>query len=242
MQPRCPEETIILALDVESLEDASRILQAAGDRARTFKVGSELFTRCGPSAVELVKKSGKDVFLDLKFHDIPNTVSRAVSAAAALGVKILNVHASGGFEMMKAAAEAARASGLAMPPKILAVTILTSIDEKILSEEIGVRHNVEQQVLHLARLAASAGLDGVVASPKEVSAIRRHLGPDFLIVTPGIRPAWAARGDQRRVMTPAEAIMAGADYIVIGRPVTASENPREALDRIIAEISASQAG
>jgi len=235
MQPCRPEETIIIALDVGSLEQARDLAEAIGDRAVLFKVGSELFTRCGPAAVELLRERGKEVFLDLKFHDIPNTVSRAVAAAAALGVKMLNVHASGGVEMMKAAAEAAKASGNS--PKVLAVTVLTSIDDAILAEDIGCGRRVEQQVVHLAGLASEGGLDGVVASPKEIGVIRQSLGPDFLIVTPGIRPRWAAKGDQRRVTTPAEAIQAGANYIVIGRPVTASDDPRQALERIIAEIS-----
>lgn len=245
---RCSlDETIIIALNVESLDQAQKLIEATGDRARIYKVGSELFTRCGPAAVKLLKERGKDVFLDLKFHDIPNTVAGAVAAAVALGVKMLNVHASGGVEMMKAAAEAARpkksgseesrSMGESVgPPKVLAVTVLTSIDKKILENEVGCRRKVEEQVLHLARLAKEAGLDGVVASPKEVVLIRENLGRDFLIVTPGIRPLWAAKGDQKRVMTPAEAVRAGADHIVIGRPITASDDPKGAFDRILTEI------
>jgi orotidine-5'-phosphate decarboxylase len=235
MQQRRPEETIIIALDVGGLEQAKDVVEALGDRAVLYKVGSELFTRCGPAAVELLRERGKEVFLDLKFHDIPNTVSRAVAAASALGVKMLNVHASGGVEMMKAAAEAAKASRNG--PKVLAVTVLTSMDDSILAEEVGCRQRVEEQVVHLAKLASNAGLDGVVASPKEIGLIRQHLGPHLLIVTPGIRPRWAAKGDQKRVTTPAEAIEAGANYLVIGRPVTASDDPKQALERIIAEIS-----
>jgi orotidine-5'-phosphate decarboxylase len=235
MHQRRPEETIIIALDVKSLEQASSLVETIGRRAVLYKVGSELFTCCGPPAVKLLRDHGKEVFLDLKFHDIPNTVAGAVAAAAGLGVKMLNVHASGGLEMMKAGAEAAKAAGNAM--KVLAVTVLTSIDEAILREDIGCRRPVEEQVVHLAKLARRAGLDGVVASPKETGAIRQSLGRDFLIVTPGIRPNWAAKGDQKRVTTPAEAIQAGADYIVIGRPVTGSDDPERALERILAEIS-----
>jgi len=247
MQRCSPEETVIIALDVESLNQAEKIIEATGERASLYKVGSELFTRCGPPAVKLLRDHSKEVFLDLKFHDIPNTVAGAVAAGAALGVKMLNVHASGGFEMMKAAAEGARRQGTGSAeggsggrrqkaPKVLAVTVLTSIDERILGEEVGCRRAVQEQVLHLAQLAKKAGLDGVVASPKEVALIRENLGGDFLIVTPGIRPLWAAKGDQKRVMTPAEAIRAGADYIVIGRPITASDDPKAAFDRIVAEI------
>lgn len=237
MQQRRPEETILIALDVASLEQAKAMVQAIGNRAVGYKVGFELFTRCGPAAVEFLRKQNKEVFLDLKFHDIPNTVAGAVSAAADLGVRMLNVHASGGTEMMKAAVRAANAS--VSRPYVLAVTVLTSINQEILSEEVGCQRAVEAHVLHLARLASAAGLAGVVSSPKEIAIIRETLGPDFLIVTPGIRPAWAAKGDQKRVMTPAEAIRAGADYIVIGRPITANPNPRDALERIIAEISQS---
>ena len=232
-----PEERVIIALDVGSLDEAEKVVRATGERAVVYKIGSELFTRCGPSSVELLRKHGKEVFLDLKFHDIPNTVSRAVAAAAALGVKMLNVHAFGGAEMMRAAVEAAKRAGGGEGPKVLAVTVLTSIDESILGEDIGCRREVEEQVVHLAKVAAGSGLDGVVASAKEVAVIRQTVGSEFLIVTPGIRPRWAAKGDQRRVTTPAEALRAGADYIVVGRPVTASENPKEALERIIAEIS-----
>ncbi len=234
-----PEEKVIIALDVASLDEARRLVEATGERAVVYKIGSELFTSCGPQAVELLARYQKEVFLDLKFHDIPNTVSRAVSAAAVLGVKMLNVHASGGAEMMRAAVEAARGGAIGERPKVLAVTVLTSIDASILAEDIGcpAGRGVEDQVIHLARLAEDSGMDGVVASAKEVALLRPQVGSEFLIVTPGIRPHWAARGDQKRVTTPAEALRAGADYIVIGRPVTASDNPKEALDRILAEIS-----
>jgi orotidine-5'-phosphate decarboxylase len=237
MEAVAPEKRVIIALDVASLDEAKRLVEATGERAVVYKIGSELFTSCGPQAVELLTRYQKEVFLDLKFHDIPNTVSRAVTAAATLGVKMLNVHASGGAEMMRAAVEAARGRPDGERPKVLAVTVLTSIDAPILAEDVGCRRSVEDQVVHLARLAEGSGMDGVVASAKEVALLRPRVGSEFLIVTPGIRPRWAARGDQKRVTTPAEAFRTGADYIVIGRPVTASDNPKEALDRILAEIS-----
>jgi len=232
-----PGERVIIALDVASLDEAEKVVEATGEQAVVYKIGSELFTRCGPPAVDLLRRRGKEVFLDLKFHDIPNTVSKAVAAAAALGVNMLNVHAFGGADMMSAAAEAAKKAGRGESPKVLAVTVLTSIDESILAEDMGCRRAVEEQVVHLAKLAAKSGLDGVVASAKEIAVIRQNLGSEFLIVTPGIRPRWAAKGDQKRVTTPAEALRAGADYIVIGRPVTASSDPKEALERILTEIS-----
>jgi orotidine-5'-phosphate decarboxylase len=237
MKESRPEERVIIALDVGSLEEVESIVGAIGQRGVFYKIGSELFTRCGPASVAFLRERGKDVFLDLKFHDIPNTVSRAVTAAAALGAKMLNVHASGGAEMIRAAVEAARAAVNGEPPKVLAVTVLTSIDQSILEDDMGCRRTIEEQVVHLASVAAKSGADGVIASPREVGLIRQNIGPEFLIVTPGIRPRWAAKGDQRRVTTPSEAFRAGADYIVIGRPVTASDSPKEAMERILAEIS-----
>lgn len=240
MQTPKAEEKVIIALDVASLDEARRVVELIGDQAVTYKIGFEFFTRCGPPAISLLRELGKEVFLDLKYHDIPNTVSKAVVAAAALDVKMLNVHASGGMAMMRAAAESAKATGGSRTPIVLAVTVLTSIDQAILEEEIGCSRPVEEQVAHFARLAAESGLDGVVASPKEIGIIRREVGPRFLIVTPGIRPLWAATGDQRRVTTPSQAVRAGADYLVIGRPVTASKDPRGALARILTEISEMQ--
>jgi len=228
-------ERIIVALDRPTLKEAERVLKALGGVISFFKIGKELFTAVGPGSVQLVKEHGGRVFLDLKFHDIPNTVRGAVRSAIGLGVDMLKVHASGGLKMMRSAVEARQ--GASARSLLLAVTVLTSIDDAALRNELRVPHDAGDQVLHLARLAQQAGLDGVVASPWEIGAIRANLGADFRIVTPGIRPKWAEAGDQKRVMTPREAIGAGADYIVIGRPITAAQDPAEAVLRILREIA-----
>jgi orotidine-5'-phosphate decarboxylase len=201
-----------------------------------FKVGSQLFTTEGPRAVHKLAGLGFDIFLDLKFHDIPNTVAGAVAAAAKLPrVRLVNVHASGGIEMMRAAREAA--GSRKSRPAVLAVTILTSLDAKAL-RAIGMSGSPASRATALAQLAKSAGMDGVVASAQEVKAIRRACGPKFLIVVPGIRPAATAANDQSRIATPAEAIRAGADYLVVGRPITAAQNPRTAALAVAQEIAA----
>jgi orotidine-5'-phosphate decarboxylase len=216
-----------------------------------FKVGSELFTAEGPVPVRYLVTTGHRVFLDLKFHDIPNTVRAAAREAVELGVSMVNVHASGGRKMMEAALEGARSAlqsvsrrmqgsagivvGDEARPKVLAVTVLTSLASQDL-EELGISGTPVEAVIRLARLAQSAGLDGVVASPREISAIRQACGPGFLIVTPGIRPASAATDDQARVATPASAIAAGADYLVVGRPITGAPDPVAAADAIVAEM------
>ena len=207
-----------------------------------FKVGSELFTAEGPVTVRYLVTTGHKVFLDLKFHDIPNTVRAAAREAAELGVSLVNVHASGGRKMMEAALEGVRSaraagSGAGERPKVLAVTILTSLESGDL-EELGISGTPVEAVIRLARLAKSAGLDGVVASPREISAMRQACGPGFLIVTPGIRPATAATNDQARIATPASAIAAGADYLVVGRPITGASDPVAAADAIAAEMDA----
>jgi len=212
------------------------------------KIGNQLFTAAGPTAVEHAQKRGARVFLDLKYHDIPNTVAGAVREATRLGVFMLNVHTSGGVAMMRAAAEAATkaASDFAVArPIVLGVTVLTSLDRKALSRELGVRASVEGHVLHLAERAHEAGLDGCVASPQEIGLLRRALGPKWVIVTPGVRPGGAGgpgeaprpKDDQKRVATPASAIRAGADYLVVGRPITAAPDPAAALDAIVEEIT-----
>jgi orotidine-5'-phosphate decarboxylase len=231
---------IIFALDVATLEEVRRFVGLLKDRVGLFKVGLELFTAFGPEAVKAVQEEGGDVFLDLKLHDIPNTVARAAEEAVKLGVPMFNLHATGGMEMMRATAQRCRnmAEQLNRPrPIILAVTILTSLDEENL-KEIGWIGPVSEHVVHLAELAQKAGIDGVVASPQEIISIRQRCGPQFIIVTPGIRPAFAAPGqdDQKRVMTAKEAITAGADYIVIGRPVRLAQDPAAAMDQVIAEI------
>jgi orotidine-5'-phosphate decarboxylase len=236
-----PGRRVIFALDVSSLEEARRFVRLLKDRTGFFKVGLELFTAFGKEAVRAVQEEGGRVFLDLKFHDIPNTVSRAAEEAVRLGVDMLNLHASGGTEMMRETADRCRklAEKLSRPkPILLAVTLLTSLDEKNL-QEVGLQGPIAERVVALADLAKQAGIDGVVASPQEITAIRRKCGPQFVIVTPGIRPAFAEAGkdDQKRVLTAGEAVLAGADYIVVGRPVRLAPDPAAAMDKVIAEIS-----
>lgn len=244
---------LIVALDVDTKEKALNIVKKLKDSVKIFKIGSELFTSCGPSIVEEVKKSGAKIFLDLKLHDIPTTVAKTAVSLTRLGVDIMNVHALGGLEMMKKCAEIVREEAKKLkiePPKVIAVTVLTSMDENNL-KKIGVSDNMETQVLRLAKLSKDAGLDGVVASPSEVKSIRKNLGKDFLIVTPGVRPSWADKNgpsknsgpilgltqdDQKRVATPREAIDNGADFIVVGRPVIEAPDPVEAVKKILEEI------
>jgi orotidine-5'-phosphate decarboxylase len=243
-------ERLIVALDFPDRSAALKLVDQVHDLVRTFKIGSELFTAEGPAIVGEIVSSGASVFLDLKFHDIPNTVAGAVSSAARLGVAIMNVHTLGGVEMMRAAANAAteysnNGSGSRTPPAsnrpprrpaIIGVTVLTSMDGSGLGQ-VGITEAVHDEVMKLASLAEAAGLDGVVASPHETRLIREALPREnFMIVTPGIRPAWSAPGDQRRFTTPSEAISYGADYIVVGRPITASPDPRVAVQKIIEEI------
>jgi orotidine-5'-phosphate decarboxylase len=196
------------------------------------KIGKQLFTAEGPAAIRAMHDLGLRVFLDLKYHDIPNTVAGAVAVAKTLGVWLLDVHASGGGEMMRAAANAAAGPDR---PLVIAVTVLTSFSEPVYQAITGTSRSIEAQVRHLARETQASGLDGVVASPQEITGIRQECGPGFLIVTPGIRPADAALNDQQRVMTPREAIRAGADYLVIGRPITAAPDPVAAAEAINAE-------
>ncbi len=230
---------LFVALDVETLAEAEALLDRFGESAPGVKIGTQLFTAAGPTAVERAHKRGARVFLDLKYHDIPNTVAGAVREATRLGVFMLNVHASGGRAMMRAAAEAATkaASDFAVTrPIVLGVTVLTSLDRKALQTELGVAASVESHVLRLAERAREAGLDGCVASPREIGLLRRALGPAWKIVTPGIRPA-SRDDDQVRVATPASAIRAGADYVVVGRPITAAADPAAAMRAIIEEIA-----
>jgi orotidine-5'-phosphate decarboxylase len=234
------EEKIIIALDVGTKPEAMA-LAARLPGARMFKVGMELFTADGPPLIQELGRLGKKIFLDLKYHDIPNTVAGAVRSASRHGVAMLTLHASGGGEMMAAAAAAAReeADRSGRPrPILLGVTVLTSLKDAQL-REIGCSDPVTGQVLRLTHLAGAAGLDGVVCSPHEVQMIKKEFGREFLAVTPGIRPAWAAAQDQKRILTPAEAVAKGADYLVIGRPVTGAPSPREAFEKIVAEISGS---
>lgn len=233
------KEKLIIALDVSDAQQAIDIVDRLGDDAAVFKVGFELFVSAGPGIVEKIQGRGKKVFLDLKFHDIPNTVSKAALAAARLGVYMFNVHASGGLTMMKKCKDAVVELCLKeniQRPKIIGVTALTSLDNEILKNELGVQYSLKTHVKHLALLALKAGLDGVVASPHETSMIKQHCGDDFLVVTPGIRPSWVPPDDQRRTATPKEALRQGADYIVMGRGILTHEDPIKALELISLEI------
>ena len=235
-----PAERIILALDVEGYDEAIDIVQRFRKDLDIFKVGSELFTSAGPGIVEKINAMGKKVFLDLKFHDIPNTVCKSALAAARLGVFMFNVHTLGGFEMMHQAARILSKLSLEKNidrPKLIGVTILTSIDQKALRDELGMDVRMSTQVKHLAGMAQRAGLDGVVASPEDAEIIRPRFGKGFLIVTPGIRPPWAPPDDQKRMATPKQALRRGADYLVIGRAITAQPDPLSALRRIEEEIA-----
>lgn len=231
-------ERLIIALDVESAAQALRLVERLQPLVGMFKVGSQLFTAAGPEIVRRIVQAGARVFLDLKFHDIPNTVAGATAEATRLGIHILNVHALGGSEMMRRAVEAAHKASERQNtarPRVIAVTVLTSADQKALAE-VGIDEPPAALVLRLAKLAAQVGLDGVVASPQEASLIRASLQrDDFLIVTPGVRPASTAAHDQKRVATPAAAIRAGADYVVMGRAVLEAPDPEEAVRRIIEE-------
>ncbi|MGH9536967.1 MAG: orotidine-5'-phosphate decarboxylase [Terriglobales bacterium] len=234
-----PRQHLIVALDVSSAAAAQRIVAAVGDSALTYKVGMQLFTAEGPGVVRELAASGRRVFLDLKYHDIPTTVAAAVREAAELRVSMLTVHAAGGAKMLRAAIDAAHSVNPAL--MVLGVTVLTSMDDHDL-DKVGVHSPVVDQVLRLASLAITNGCQGVVASALEASELRLKLGDHFLIVTPGVRPAGKDHGDQSRVVTPAEAIAAGSTYIVVGRPITAAPNPgaeaRSILDQMSLAVSA----
>jgi orotidine-5'-phosphate decarboxylase len=230
-------DQLLVALDVDTADEARRLAGALRGLAGGFKIGSRLFTSHGPSIVEELAGQGDRVFLDLKFHDIPNTVAGAVAAATRLGAWMINVHASGGGPMMRAARDAAHeeAARMSRPaPLVIAVTMLTSFAEEALPQ-IGMTGPIADQVARLAALAQSAGLDGVVASAHEVLLIRRQSGGTFAIVTPGIRGAGDAKGDQSRTMSAAEALAAGSTYLVVGRPILAASDPRAAAERIVEE-------
>jgi orotidine-5'-phosphate decarboxylase len=228
-----PRQRLIVALDVSTAAAAQKIVAAVGDSALTYKVGMQLYTAEGPQVVRDLVASGRRVFLDLKYHDIPNTVGAAVSEAAKLGVSMLTVHAAGSGKMLRAAVEAAQASPQLV---VLAVTVLTSMDENDL-EKIGIRGTVEDSVVRLATIALANGCRGVVASAREASTLRAELGHDFAIVTPGVRPAGSTIGDQVRVVTPAEAIASGASHIVVGRPITDAADPAAEAKAILGQIS-----
>ena len=236
--PGSMRERLILALDVDDLERVKALVSLLDSKVGMFKVGKQLFTHAGPQAVKLIQGMGGEVFLDLKFHDIPNTVAKAAIEATRLGVKMFNVHASGSLEMMRLTvrevSRVCRQEGLRRPI-MLAVTVLTSLNKSDL-QRVGVDGEVADQVIRLALLTRQAGMDGVVASPQEVASIRAACGRRFIIVSPGVRPQRAKRNDQRRVMTPEETIRAGADYIVVGRPIMEAKDPMSAAQEIITEM------
>lgn len=222
---------LIVVLDMDTRKEALAAVSACSS-CDWFKIGAQLFTRLGPSIVEEVQKKGKRVFLDLKYHDIPNTVAHAAKGAADLGVDLFTLHASGGHAMI----EAARVAVEGTPTRILAVTVLTSLNESALRNELGLSETPEQAVCRLAKLAIDAGAHGIVCSPRELVTLRKTLGMEPLIVTPGVRPDWAALDDQKRVMTPREAALAGASMVVVGRPILKHPNPEQAAEMIIKEM------
>ncbi len=235
------KEKIVIPLDVDSSEKAVDLVKKLKDDVGVFKVGLELINIAGLDIFDKVKAAGADkIFYDCKLHDIPNTVAGASRAIAKMGIWLFNVHCAGGFAMMKAAKDAADESadklGIA-PPKVIGVTILTSIDQSILNDQMHVQGTVADQVVHFAKLTKEAGLDGVVASPHEIELIRKACGEDFMIVTPGVRPAGSEIGDQKRVMTPGEAVRKGADYLVIGRPIVKADDPVAAARAIACEMN-----
>ncbi|WP_417795372.1 orotidine-5'-phosphate decarboxylase [Terasakiella pusilla] len=225
-------ERIYVALDTMDVDYAVDLARKLKGLVGGMKVGKEFFTANGPQGVEKITEVGMPVFLDLKFHDIPNTVAGAIRASGKTGAQIVNVHAQGGPGMMKAAAEAGKEAHI---PMTIAVTILTAMDQDDLTA-IGVNDPIEDQVVRLAKLTQDSGLQGVVCSAKEIAPIRKACGPDFKLIVPGIRPDWAAKGDQKRVMTPSDAVKAGADILVIGRPITQADDPVEAARKIAAEL------
>jgi orotidine-5'-phosphate decarboxylase len=232
-------ERIILALDVNDPAYALQLVDRFREHIRVFKVGLELFSYAGPDIINEIHRKGKKVFLDLKFHDIPNTVTRAAVAATRTGVHMFNLHTSGGLDAMKRCKDAVHeicAKEQRERPKLLGVTVLTSLSQEALKAQFGIQHSLRTHVKHLSSLAREAGLDGVVASGHEVSMIKKNCGKDFLCVTPGIRPSWSPPDDQSRTMTPRQAIKEGADYLVVGRSILEQQDPLEALDLIVTEM------
>ena len=223
-------DKIIVALDVATKAQALALVEQLRDKISFFKIGLQLYTAQGPEIVRAVLATGVKVFLDLKLHDIPNTVARAVESASSLGLQMLTIHLSGGSEMIRAAT-GVRTNNMS----ILGVTVLTNANDQTL-RETGISDTFDKQVVRLAKLGIENGIDGMVASPHEIKSLRAEFGDKIKIVVPGIRPSWSEPGDQKRFMTPREAIEAGADYLVIGRPITAHKNPREAVERILREF------
>lgn len=234
------KQKICVALDVDTLDEAKDLVKRLTPWVGIFKVGSQLFTNEGPRVVEMIRNAGGEVFLDLKYHDIPTTVMKAALVAAKMGVYVFNVHCLGGYQMMSWVSQTLRDDSDSLGyrrPLILGVTVLTSLSEKELEYDLRVGDSIDQYVIHLAKLAQTAGLDGVVCSSHELASLRRTCGENFILMTPGIRPSWASNDDQKRIMTPSEAVDQGADYLVIGRPITHASSPEEAAERILMEIS-----
>jgi orotidine-5'-phosphate decarboxylase len=232
------DKRLIVALDVHSMEKVQQLVEQLDDSVNYYKVGMELFYSVGSQVITYLRQQNKDIFLDLKLHDIPNTVGQGLASLTELGANMLNVHASGGFTMMQTAAKAVKNKAEQMnicPPKLIAVTVLTSMNQEEWST-LGFDSDLSGQVVHLAKLAQKAGLDGVVASPQEAKQIRAACGNDFIIVTPGIRPSGAAINDQSRIATPAGALLNGANHLVIGRPITGVTDPRQAAEDILQEM------
>ena len=232
-------EKIVVALDVDTIDEAEEIVKKLRTGVRYFKIGNILFTHYGPECVEMIRSNGCELFLDLKYHDIPNTVSLAGIEAARLGVWMFNLHIAGGDEMMKVTVEKVTAycrENNIRKPLILGVTLLTSINDTMLDDSMMVKLSSKDYIKALALNAKECNLDGVVASPKEISLIRETCGKDFIILTPGIRPAWASKDDQMRHSTPREAVIRGADYLVIGRPIIKAEDPLEAFNKVVEEL------
>ena len=239
IKPQTARERLIVALDVPTFEEASVLIKELRADVGLFKVGLELYAHCGTKLFEFMKSEGLHFFFDCKFLDIPNTVARASQALIDRNIAMFNVHALGGIEMMRSAAlmtRQAAAEAQVSAPKIIAVTLLTSLGDKELAEELGITKRAPELVVQLATLAKQAGLDGVVASAQEITMIKERCGSEFLIVTPGIRPAWSAANDQKRIVTPRQAIQDGADYLVIGRPITHAQDRRDAARRIVEEM------
>ncbi|MGI6686085.1 MAG: orotidine-5'-phosphate decarboxylase [Bacillota bacterium] len=233
------KEKLIVALDVSTRKEALQLAEQLWDSVGAFKIGMQLYNSEGPDIIRDIQALGGKVFVDLKFHDIPNTVCQTSRVITRREAFMFSIHASGGMEMMKKSAHAVREVSQEInivKPLVIAITVLTSINQEVFQNEVGILRPIEEQVVNWAKLAQEAGLDGVVASPKEIKAIRNACGPDFVIVTPGIRPLWAISNDQKRVMTPKEAVRAGATYLVVGRPITSHPQPWDAAKKIVEEM------
>lgn len=234
-----PKDRIFCAIDTTDLDRAIDLASKLSGVIGGAKLGKEFFAAHGPQGVQAVAKVGMPVFLDVKYHDIPNTVAGAIRAVTPMGLKIVNVHAAGGMEMMQRAGDAAREAAAKAgvdAPWVIAVTILTSMDQNDL-DDVGLKGPIEDRVVKLAELTQKAGLDGIVCSAQEITPVRAACGPDFKLITPGIRPAWAASDDQKRIVTPKDAVAMGSDVLVIGRPITKADDPVDAAKRIVAELS-----